>query len=297
MRDETTVHFTSHGDACVADLFLPDRENPPVVVMAHGFGATRRMKLPEYARRFREKGLATFLFDYRGFGESEGSPRQLIDPDRHVQDWVRAIDAARGLAEVDGDRLGVWGTSFSGGHVLEAASLRDVGAVAIQIPFVDGWATTWHLMRDPGVGYVLRATGEGLLDAAGRVLGRSPRRVPIVGPPPEFALLNTPGALEGYESLIPKGASWENAAPARIALKLPWYRPAKKAPAIEAPVHLTVATEDKLVPPSASLEMATRIDDVQVRREPGGHFEVYHGDRFERIVEEQAVFLAERLEA
>lgn len=295
MPDETTVNFDSHGDTCVADLHLPSTQDPPVVVMAHGFGATRSMRLPAYAQRFKEEGLAVFLFDYRGFGDSEGSPRHLIDPQRHVEDWVAAIDAARGLDELDGSRLGLWGTSFSGGHVLEAAARRPVAAIVAQVPFLSGPATTWHLTHQLGPTYPIAATMKGLRDAAGALFDREPFTVPIVEDPGTFALLNTKGAKEGYLSIIPDGADWENRAPARIALELPFYRPLSEARNVDAPLHVTVATADRLVPPSAARTLAGRVDDATLRTEPVGHFDVYHGELFEGIVDEQAAFLVDHL--
>lgn len=140
------VEFESGGHAIDAELRRPDDvESPPVVVMAHGFGAERDFRLPAYADRFVDRGVTALLFDYRGFGDSEG-PNQLVDPFRHRADWLAAVDHARTLDGVDGDRLALWGTSFSTGHVVETAARRDVEAVLGQVPFVDGCgrSSTWR---------------------------------------------------------------------------------------------------------------------------------------------------------
>ena len=119
----TDVDFVSSGTRCAAWLYRPRGvARPPVVIMAHGFGAERTFGLPAFAERFAAAGLATLLFDYRGFGQSDGQPRNLVSPRRHVQDWKAAIAAARRLPEVDTDRIALWGTSYSGGHVIVAAS-------------------------------------------------------------------------------------------------------------------------------------------------------------------------------
>jgi fermentation-respiration switch protein FrsA (DUF1100 family) len=79
--------FTSAGLRCSADLYLPDIAiASPLVIMAHGFGGERSFRLPAYAKHFARNGLAVLLFDYRTFGDSEGEPRYLVDPDRHVAD-------------------------------------------------------------------------------------------------------------------------------------------------------------------------------------------------------------------
>jgi dipeptidyl aminopeptidase/acylaminoacyl peptidase len=74
--------FESRGTRCFGWLWLPDErgEPPPVVIMAHGFGAQMDFGLPAFAERFVEKGMAVFMFDYRNFGKSEGEPRNLVSP-------------------------------------------------------------------------------------------------------------------------------------------------------------------------------------------------------------------------
>ena len=294
--DTTEVSFESGGDRCVADLYRPETADPPVVVMAHGFGAERSFRLPAFAERFAERGLAVLSFDYRGFGDSEGD-HQRIDPAWHREDWLAAVDAARDLSNVDGDRLGLWGTSFSGGHVVETAARRDVDAVVSQVPFVDGLATVLHLARHSGSGlaYPLVASVHGLRDVARGILRREPHTVPIVAPPEEFGMLNTPGADEGYRSFVPEDTDWENACPARIALEVPLYRPISSSGDVDCPVFVAVAEGDDIVPPSAAERLARRLDHVEVLRLDCGHFGPYEGSAFERVVDRQAGFLERHL--
>ena len=67
------------------------------VVLGHGLSAVRDQRLPAYAERFAEAGLAALLFDYRHFGASGGEPRQLLDIRRQLEDWRTALAYARGL--------------------------------------------------------------------------------------------------------------------------------------------------------------------------------------------------------
>jgi alpha-beta hydrolase superfamily lysophospholipase len=104
--------FSSGNEKCCGDLYLPDGvPNPPVLVMAHGFAGERSFRLPAFAEAFCRQGMAVFLFDYRSFGGSEGSPRQQVNPHH----WRAAIAHVRALADIHGSRLALWGTSFSGG--------------------------------------------------------------------------------------------------------------------------------------------------------------------------------------
>ena len=138
--DEIT--FTSGSDHCSAwhlqatsDAFAGPGGRP-CVVMAPGFGGTRDSSLLGYAEGFAAAGLDVLLFDYRGFGASGGSPRQLVSVRRQRQDYHAAVAAARQLPGVDPDRIVVWGVSYAGGHVIVVAArdkrvaaddLRDAG--------------------------------------------------------------------------------------------------------------------------------------------------------------------------
>src|ERR1700752_638541 len=118
MTNEIT--FTSHGDRCAAwhvratTDTLAGVAGRPCVVMAHGFGGTRDNGLLGYAVSFSDAGIDAFVFDYRGYGDSEGTPRQDVSVRRQRQDYHAAIDAARHLPGVDPDRIVLWGTSYSG---------------------------------------------------------------------------------------------------------------------------------------------------------------------------------------
>src|SRR5947207_9738790 len=142
-RTRLDVAFPSSDDECRAWLFMPDAERPPLVILGHGLGATREYGLEPYAERFADAGIAALVFTYRHFGDSGGRPRQLLDIERQLGDWAAAPTYARSLDGIDHERIALWGTSFGGGHVIEAAA-RDgaVAAVLRQCPFTDGLAAT-----------------------------------------------------------------------------------------------------------------------------------------------------------
>ena len=292
---EQEISFFNRGLKLSAGLFLPEAAQPParppVVVMAHGFGATRVLGLRPFAERFAAAGLAALVFDYRNFGDSEGEPRNLISPRRHVEDWLAAIDFTAGLPEVDGSRMGLWGTSFSGGHVLVAAAERPaVRAVVSQVPFVDGLGVA--LSYSPL--FSLKAVGHGLLDAADSIIGRR-HHVPIVGTPDEFALLNTPDCMAGYLSLVPPGVELDNRAPAVISLLLSSYRPVSRAAEVKCPVLMVAAENDSLIRLKDVERCAAKIARARKVSLPVGHFEVYTGAWFEKVSALEAEFLAAEL--
>jgi len=289
--------FESSGIRCAAWLFLPETGasagRPPIVVMAHGFGCQREMRLPDFAERFASRGLAALVFDYRCFGDSDGEPRNLIDPRRHLEDWHAAIAHVRASPQLDAGRLGLWGTSFSGGHVLAVGSkVSGISAIVSQVPFV-GFDPRGASMP---LGMTARAVFYGLKDLVRAARGAAPYYVPIAGPPEEFAFLNAPDVAEAFQALVPPESTWQNRAPARAMFQMLRYRPLRDAAKIEAPVLMVAAEEDSLIP-IAGVEAASRqIPDCELIVLPATrHFEPYTGEVFERVVELEAEFLCQHL--
>jgi uncharacterized protein len=142
MSVRRSVSFYSEGSRIAADLFLPADFEPdqkrPGIVLCHGFTGVRQLVLPEYAQAFAEAGYASLIFDYRGFGDSEGSKWRLL-PFEQVDDVRNAITWLEAQPEVDPQRLGLWGTSYGGAHAPYVAAIDErVKAAVGQVGFEDG---------------------------------------------------------------------------------------------------------------------------------------------------------------
>lgn len=287
------VTFSSDGDLCRAWLFTPDgAENPPLVILGHGLGAIREYGLEPFARRFAEAGIASLAFTYRHFGDSEGTPRQLIDIERQLEDWAAALRYARGLEQVDGSRIALWGTSFGGGHVLLAAA-RDGGVAAVvsQCPFTDGVAAT----KAAHPRALLGAVSPALRDVIAKLRGKPPVEVPLTGPPGSVALMTSPDSDAGYRALIPEGATFHNGVAARFLLHVGTHRPGRAVRDIEAPVLFCICDQDAVAPPETALRYARTAPRAEVKRYPVGHFDIYIGEPFENAVADQTEFLVRHL--
>jgi len=293
--ERTEVGFASHGVRCGAWLYRPVVAGAvPCVVMAHGFGATRDASLAPYAEQFAAAGMAALLFDYRGFGASEGEPRQRVSPRRQLEDYANAIVFARSLDGIDPSRIAVWGTSFSGGHALvRAARAPALAAAVCQCPMMDGRAAVLNIAKYAGRGTVLRLTAHGLYDAVLAPFGRV-HYIATVGHPGELAMMSSPDAYDGYRALCPPGFRLEVAA--RVALVAGFYRPVRSAAAAKCPVLVQICEQDSVAPVSAAEEAVRRLGSLgEVRRYPIGHFAPYFGADFERSIADQLEFLRRHL--
>ncbi|MHB8532557.1 MAG: alpha/beta hydrolase [Solirubrobacteraceae bacterium] len=298
------VTFTSGGVRCAGvhlrgktDEFADEQGRRPCVVLAHGFAGTVDSGLLPYAERFAAAGLDALAFDYRHFGASDGEPRQLVSPARQLEDYAAAVGFARALPEVDPDRIVVWGTSFSGGHVVEVAIADGRVAAAIaQTPAMDGVATLIKAWRYAGAGTLNRFTLTGLRDALAALRGRPPVMLPVVGPPGSVAAMTTPDAEPGYRAIA--GPTWQNEFAARYALTAARHRPGLKADRLPCPILIQIADRDAVAPVKAAEDAAWRATGrAEVRTYPIGHFEVYRGEPFEKSVSDQLLFLRRHLRA
>ena len=260
------------------------------VVLGHGLSAVRDQRLPAYAERFAEAGLAALLFDYRHFGASGGEPRQLVDIDRQLEDWRSAFAYARGLEGIS--RVGLFGSSFGGGHVLSlAAEEPAVAAVVAQCPMTDGLKAS--LMTPKLTAAKLAKVA--LQDQVGSLLGRRPRLIPAAAAPGELALMSAPDAVDGFASITPPDSAWRNLVAARVGLKIGLYRPGRHAAEIACPLLICVCDHDSLVDVKASDQVAHDAPQGEVAHYPIGHFDIYTGEWFERAVSRQAEFLVRHL--
>lgn len=293
MASRSDVEFTSDGVLCRAWLYRPETEGPaPVIVMGHGLGATRVMKLEQYAERFVEAGYACLIFDYRHFGSSDGQPRQLLSVPRQREDWRSAIRFARTLDGVDPDRVVAWGTSFGGGHsIVMGATEPGLAAIIAQCPFTDGLASSLTVAPVS----TLRVLGRAIGDVLGAAVGRGPVYVKTVGPAGSPALMTAADAQTGYPPLVPPGEDVSNDVAARFGLQIVFHRPGTYIKDIRCPALLCVCKTDSVAPAKATLRHAGNAPNATVKVYDRGHFDIYVDDGFEEVMKDQLAFLREHV--
>ena len=287
------VSFTSGDSHCSAWLYLPTGiASPPVVILGHGLGATREMRLDAFAEKFAAAGIAAFAFTYRHFGDSGGEPRQLLSIKRQLADWDAAIAHIKARLDVDGTRLAVWGSSFGGGHAITVAARHpELLAAVSQCPFTDGLASA----RALGLIGSFKLLPVVARDLAAKARGARPVTLPLAGPPGSLALMNAPDALPGYEALIPPGLRFVNEAAARVVPTIATYRPGRAARKVSMPILFCVSNHDTVTPPAQTLRYARTAPHGEIKTYDAGHFAFYLGQPFEQLAADQVEFLTRHL--
>ncbi len=291
--------FLSQGTECAVRIYRPssDQDAPiPVIVMAHGFGAVRALRLYAYAEQFAAAGYAVAVFDYRGFGDSAGTPRQLLDVAMQHQDWRAALAYARTLPGIDAEKVVAWGTSFGGGHVISVAGQGEaLAAIIAQVPHVSGPAA----VRATGLRSSLRVAGPGIRDLFGAWTGRQPLYVKSAGRPGETGVMTTPDAVPGMKALITESGLKEGDYPvtvaARVVLKIGFYSPKRWAGGVRCPALVQIVDADAVTPRKVAEATAARMSQPTVRVYSGAHFDPYVEPLFTTVIADQLAFLRQHV--
>jgi hypothetical protein len=294
------VELPGHGGTTLRGwLYGAGRSEPgPAIVMAHGFSATKEMALDPFAEVFERAGFAVLVYDHRNLGASDGEPRQEINPWAQARDYRRAIDWLAQRPEVDADRIGVWGSSFSGGIVLVLGACEPrIQAVVANVPFA----------AIPGVDYedteerfeglrasLLDESGGGPADAAEDVFGpvavveEEGNDLPI--------FLAQPESREWFLRMGGEaGSRWRNCATI-VGMAAGWDPGVCVERIAPTPLLMVVATEDRLAETAvAQAAFARAGEPKRLQMVPGHHFDPYDGACFEQAAKAARDFFAEHL--
>lgn len=296
------VAFSSAGTTVRGHLYLPTGPGPhPVVVMAGGWCYVKELVQPAYARVFAGAGVAALVFDYRGFGASDGLPRQHVDPWAQIEDYRNAISFVETLPSLDPDRIGVWGISYSGGHVLIlAATDPRVQCVVSNIPVVDGWRT----MQSVHGALAFRRLETLILEDRRKRLATGvhgtmpmstadPARELATWPFPEV----TSAFLELKRTAAPSHEHWNTIASTELLLDYD-VRPFLRR-ILRTPVLMSVAERDDITLWEEEIDVFNRIATPDKRLflcRDTSHMTLYsNASRLEILAEQGRRFLVERL--
>lgn len=259
------IAFPSDGLILRGWFFIPSGDTPasgwPAVVAAEGFAGVKEIALDMIGRAYADAGIATIAFDYPYFGASDGQPRQLIDPEAQVRAYRNAIAYAASRPDIDGSRIGAWGASFAGGHVLRlAATPSGLKAVVAVVPHMHA-----------GVAGRLPAALRhplALLNTRYPVVSRDQSRPAIMQDESGYRFL-----IEDVARRVP---TWRNWIDIRSIPKIAQYVPVDDDAVPEIPIRYIVASGDVITSPIVvrSLAATTTVENDLIEL-PGAHFDIY----------------------
>ena len=250
----------------------------PAIVMAHGYGAVKELYLDSYAEFFARSNFVVLLYDHQNFGESSGEPRQEIDPNKQVQGYSSAITYLQSLTTlVDAERLGVWGTSYSGGHVLVvSAKDKRVKCVVSQMPSISG---TKNLKRrnktDEEYQKLIKAFQR---DRKERAEGTTPRIIPIIRPEVQPDWWNFFDVGHASEEDKWRYKNWKNEQTLRSVEMYGEYNPEEYVESISpCPLLMIVADNDTVTFTEDEIELFEKKagEPKKLLKFHGDHFSAY----------------------
>lgn len=269
------VAFPSEGVECAATLYLPsDTAGPlPSVVMGNGFANVRGMYLPAYASAFAAAGIAALTVDYRFLGDSGGQPRQQVLPEAQCDDLRNSLTWLAAQPQVDPKRIGLWGTSFAGGHVLRIAAFdRRVAAIVAQVPAIGLWR--YFRLENPTARERFRAGA--LADRLAFARTGEPRRLAITAEGGSESILG-PDGLDWHRHNEHEHPTFHNWIAAHSLDRIAPYDPGAFVEDISpTPLLMILVDYDTTTPSEIAREIFERArQPKQLVELSGGHYDVY----------------------
>lgn len=280
MFDRKDVEFRADGGATLRGwLFTPASGiGPwPAITMAHGYAGVKEQGIEPFAEAFAKAGFVVLLHDHRNFGQSDGDVRQDIDPWQQITDWRYAISHLESLPEVDETRIGLWGTSYAGGHaIVLGATDRRLKAVVSQVPTISGFEQGLRRIPPDAVAGIEKLFSD---DERARARGEEPQRQLIVSADmSKSASYRAQDAIDFYLQDIPPGL-WDNSVTVRSTRAARMYEPGIWLPRVSpTPILLVVALKDTITVTDLALAAYERaLEPKRLVAIAGGHFDPYLG--------------------
>ncbi|MUM30927.1 alpha/beta hydrolase [Mycolicibacterium sp. CBMA 361] len=255
---------------------MPDGPGPhPAITMAHGFAGVKEHGLERFARVFADAGFVVLVHDHRGFGASDGLPRNDIDPWVQIADWRRAISFLESRPFVDAERIGLWGSSYAGGHaIVLGATDRRLRAVVAQVPTISGYQQSLRRVAPEQVSALEAAFAE---DERQQFDGAAPATQAVVSADPAIAAAyRAPDAVAFYTQPVPPG-TWDNEVTLRSTRAARMYEPGIFIGRVSpTPLLMVVAMKDTVTVTDLALAGYEKaLHPKKLVTIDGGHFDPY----------------------
>jgi len=290
------VEFNANGVTLRGTFFTPDSGNGPfpTVVLAHGFSGVKEQALEDYAEVISKSGMAALAYDHRCLGASDGEPRQDIDPIAQARDFRQAITYVQTLEEVDAERIGIWGSSYTGAQVLMLGAVdRRVKALVSQVPLISGYRNLLRAMPYDAYPDLLKT-----LDAERVHLlnGGEPSVMQMCSDDPTVPCAFPGATTYRYLTEVLTAENWKNEVTVR---SIDWSMEFDVSPYLErigpTPVLMIVATEDTTTPTDEALAAFHKITGPKELKLISGHHYLSYVENFDVTSKAAAEFFAAQL--
>jgi fermentation-respiration switch protein FrsA (DUF1100 family) len=277
MVQKQNVEFTAKDDVILRGwLFVPEGPGPhPAITMAHGFAGVKEHGLERFAQVFAAAGFVVLVHDHRGFGASGGSPRYDIDPWVQIADWRRAISFLESQPFVDPDRIGLWGSSYAGGHaIVLGATDRRLRAVVAQVPTISGYRQSLRRVAPDQVPALEAAFAD---DERQQFHGAPPATQAVVSADPSVrAAYRAPDAIAFYTQPVADGV-WDNVVTVRSTRAARMYEPGTWVARVSpTPLLMVVGLHDTITLTDLALgAYEAALQPKKLVTIDGGHFDPY----------------------
>lgn len=285
---KNSIHKLSNG--IVLTLRAPaDNARKPVIILCHGFCGIRDILLPSFAEAFTRAGFSTITFDYRGFGDSDGERGRLI-PLMQINDIISVINWAKEQSSLEGQRIGLWGTSFGGCHIFGAAtSVPGIKCIVSQLAFADG--------KEVITGKMSNEEKENFIQTLDKMVDKKEQTGKEVFVSVNRVLSDAESKLffEENRSKYPK-----------MDIKIPFltvretllYKPALNASKVRCPTLIVIAANDTVNPPEQGRALFDSVGAEEKRiyvEEDARHYDIYEGEHFKNVVTIQTEWFKKHL--
>jgi fermentation-respiration switch protein FrsA (DUF1100 family) len=260
-------------------IFRPDTGSGPfpAITMAHGFAGLKYRGLRRYAERFAQAGFVVSVHDHRTFGLSTGEPRGDIDPWQQIADWRRIISYLESQPVVDATRLGLWGSSYAGGHSLVlAATDRRIRAVVAQVPTISGFEQGLRRVSAEQRPVLEERFNE---DERAQLRGEPPATQLLNSLDPKVTAAYRSQAVEDFHDLfpLPEGVEDTHHITLRSTRRAQMYEPGHWITRISpTPLLMVVGSHDTITPTDFALAAYERaLEPKSLEIFSGDHYDAY----------------------
>ncbi|KAH8664920.1 Alpha/Beta hydrolase protein [Ilyonectria robusta] len=267
----------------------------PCIIMSSGWSGLRTHFIPDFAARFNAAGYGVLAYDNRGWGESEGTPREEVDPWLQTRDYFDAFNFATVQPEIDATKIVYWGSSMSGGNAVCAAAInKKIAAVILQVPFVSGEA----ISRGPGMDtsmFVLER-GKAVAEGAASKIDNFPSSMEELMAGTSKAVLRDPEAIAFMDEMKRRGMDWSKTCTVQSLTNAVLHEPIAYIHRISpTPMLMIASNSDVTTQTHLQLQMYEKALEPKTLKilKGVGHFSPYYGETFEINIKAQLDFLKE----